>query len=100
MLTRILQQCLRRMRIFNDFNELTKHDLYERPSVGSELHADLTDRPCCVVAHRDVVGIQVVAKNGHKLAYEWMNMLETSFGEIAEKCERRLTDLKRVKVFS
>lgn len=69
----------------DDFDQLTENQINVGLRVGTELDADLANRPRGVVAHRNVLGVKVVAENRKKVSDVWMNMLETGFGEVTEE---------------
>lgn len=71
----------------DDFDQLTEDQLNVGLCVSSKLDADLANRPRCVVAHGNVLGIKVVAENRKEVSDVWMNVLETGFGEVTEEGE-------------
>lgn len=85
--TGILEQRLRCVLALNDVDELTKNQWNIRFRVCTQLNADFTDRPSSVVAHGNVLGIQVVAEDRKEVGDVRMHMLEARLCEIAEKGE-------------
>jgi len=62
--------------------------------VVAQLHGDLPCRPGGVVAHADVLRIQVAGQDRHELWYARVNMGKASLGEVAQQCKAGLTNLR------
>jgi hypothetical protein len=88
LLTGILQKSFWSVLTLDDVNQLTQYQRNIRFRISSKLDADFSYSPCCVVAHRNELWIQVVSENWQKVRDVRMDMLKTSFGEISKKSER------------
>lgn len=60
----------------------------------TQFYADLADRPGGVVAHGDVLRVQILAQDGQKVSDERVHMLEACLRQVPEQGKRRLSYLR------